>query len=312
MIVILAICVILSIGYWKVGNYFYDFSLNPKIEKDFILGDAEQMEIQKEWLKEQISWLDNVSTDVHIKSTNNGNLNLHAYEIGSIIDSDVWVIVIHGYMSQGNEMTRYGQQFYARGYNVLMPDLRGHGLSEGDYIGMGWHDRLDIIDWINYILEKNPDSKIMLFGVSMGAATTMMTTGEPLPDNVKLAISDCGYSSVWDEFSYQLKQLYYLPEFPALYAANSACKKNANYSFKEASAVEQVKKSKTPTLFIHGSADTFVPFKMLDVVYDAATCEKEKLVVEDAGHGLSSIVNPGLYWDTVDGFIGKYLSSGVY
>ena len=147
----------------------------------------------------------------------------------------------------------------------------------------------------------------MLFGVSMGAATTMMTTGENLPDNVKLAIADCGYSSVWDEFSYQLKELFGLPEFPVLYAANSSCKRHCGYSFKEASSVKQLEKSKTPTLFIHGSDDKFVPFEMLDVVYNAASCEKEKLVVEGAEHCMSVSVDPDLYWNTVDSFIDKYL-----
>ena len=204
-------------------------------------------------------------------------------------------------------MIDYAKQFYERGYNVLLLDLRGHGKSEGNYIGMGWYDRLDVIDWINYLIEKNSKSKILLFGISMGGATTMMTTGEELPENVKLAIADCGYTSVWDEFRYQLKQIYRLPEFPALYAADSICKIKNNFSFKEASAIKQLKKSKTPTLFIHGSEDTYVPFKMLDIVYEAASCPKEKLVIKNAGHCMSRNTNPELYWNTIDNFIKKYL-----
>ena len=75
----------------------------------------------------------------------------------------------------------------------------------------------------------------------------------------------------------------------------------------EGSAVEQVKKSKTPTLFIHGEQDSFVPFEMLDIVYEAANCEKEMLVVEGAAHAASSSVNPNLYWGTIDNFIKKYI-----
>lgn len=170
---------------------------------------------------------------------------------------------------------------------------------------MGWHDRLDIIDWINYLIKKDPHAKIIIFGVSMGAATTMMTTGENLPSNVKLAIADCGYTSAWEQFGYNLKQVFHLPKFPVLYLASRACKKHANYKIQEASSIEQVKKSKTPTLFIHGSSDTFVPYKMLDEIYNSASCKKEKLVVEGAEHGVSANVNPELYWSTIDKFINK-------
>ena len=194
---------------------------------------------------------------------------------------------------------------YNRGYNVLMVDLRGHGESEGDYIGMGWHDRLDVIDWANYLIEKNPNCKIILHGVSMGGATVMMTTGEDLPGNIKVAIEDCGYTSIWDEFKMQLKELYNLPTFPVLNAASTVCKIKAEYILEEGSAVEQVRKSKTPTLFIHGELDSFVPFEMLDKVYEAANCKKEKLVIKGAAHAESASVNPELYWKTVDRFIEK-------
>ena len=141
----------------------------------------------------------------------------------------------------------------------------------------------------------------------MGAATVMMATGEDLPSNIKVAIEDCGYSSIWDEFEIQLKILFDLPTFPVLNAASTVCKLNAGYGLKEGSAVEQVKKSKIPTLFIHGDKDRFVPFEMLDILYDAANCEKQKLVVEGAAHAESVSVNSSLYWKTVDEFIGRYV-----
>ena len=144
---------------------------------------------------------------------------------------------------------------------MFLPDLRGSGDSEGDYYGMGWLDRFDIISWIrDTILEEQPDADIILHGVSMGAATVMMTTGEALPPNVRVAVEDCGYTSVWEEFTIQLKKVYGLPQFPIMHIANGMAKRRAGYSFKEASSVEEVKKSKTPTLFIHGDVDTFVPF----------------------------------------------------
>lgn len=305
LIIILILILILLIAiYFIVGNYFYNIALSTTTSKAFVLGeDANEVEEQEEKGEEKVDWLSQNSNDVYITSTNNGALKLHAYEIANKQSSDIWTIVIHGYSGEGKGMTYFAQQYYNRGYNVLLVDLRGHGKSEGNYIGMGWHDRLDIIDWANYLISQNSNCKIILHGVSMGGATVMMTTGETLPENIKVAIEDCGYSSIWDEFKRQLKDLYNLPEFPVLNAASSVCKLKAGYKIEEGSAVEQVKISKTPTLFIHGDQDSFVPFEMLDIVYESANCKKQKLVVEGAAHAESASVNPDLYWSTIDSFI---------
>ena len=92
-----------------------------------------------------------------------------------------------------------------------------------------------------------------------------------------------------------------------MHIANGMAKRRAGYSFKEASSLAQVKKSRTPTLFIHGDADTFVPFFMLDEVYGAAACEKERLVVPGAQHGEAALADPAGYWGTAEKFIGRYL-----
>lgn len=310
MMIICLILIVLFVGlYFLVGNFFYNIALNSKTSKSFILGEVPEVadSLTSDKISESETWINENSKDVYITSTSNGNLKLHGYEIINSQSTDIWAIVVHGYSLSGKVMTYYAEEFYNKGYNVLLIDLRGHGESEGNYIGMGWHDRLDLIDWSNYVISKNQNCKIIWHGVSMGAATIMMATGEELPTNIKVAIEDCGYSSVWDEFKMQLKSLYNLPTFPALNAANTITKIKAGYSIDEVSAVEQVKKSKTPTLFIHGNQDTFVPFGMLDLLYEVASCKKQKLVVEGAGHAESSSVNPELYWDTIDKFIKENL-----
>ncbi len=145
-----------------------------------------------------------------------------------------------------------------------------------------------------------------LHGVSMGAATVLMASGEDLPGNVKAVIADCGYTSEWDEFQREADTLH-IPWFPVLNATSVLSKVRDGYDFKQASALAQVKKSRIPTLFIHGSSDELVPYSMLGELYAAAACEKEELTVEGAGHALSSSVAPTLYWRTVEDFIAKYL-----
>ena len=196
--------------------------------------------------------------------------------------------------------------FHSWGFNVLVPDNRAHGESEGKYIGMGWLDRLDVIKWIDYLIATYGNIKIILYGISMGAATVMFSTAENLPNNVKACIEDCGYTSIWDEFKAIYKKSFKLPTFPILNIANITAKIKAGYSFKEGSVLEAVKKSKIPILFIHGEEDKLVPYNMVEKLYDEASCEKEKISVKNAGHTESSTVDSELYWNKVKKFITKY------
>ncbi|MDY2629887.1 MAG: alpha/beta hydrolase [Clostridium sp.] len=292
-----------------IGNYFYNLALNPKSSKEVIFGTPEEASSTSgEVVNETIQWLLNISnySDVYIESFD--KLKLHGYMILNENSTDNWVITVHGYTGKGLQMSSYAKKFYDMGYNILIPDLRGHGESEGNYIGMGWYDRLDILKWINLIIEGNENSKIILHGISMGAATVSMVSGEVLPNNVKAIIADCGYTSVWEQFSHQLKDIYSLPNFPVMNASSLIARFKTGYGLKEASALKQVKKSKTPILFIHGDKDDFVPYRMMDELYNAANCEKEKLTIHGAGHAKSSKVDPDLYWSTIENFINKYIS----
>ena len=205
-------------------------------------------------------------------------------------------------------MEPYAQWYYENGYHVLSPHMRAHGDSEGAYIGMGWLDRKDMLRWIRTIITQDPQAQIVLHGVSMGAATVMMTSGETLPDNVKAIIEDCGYTSVWDIFSSELHVRFGLPDFPIMHVSNLVSSFKAGYSWKDASALGQVKKSRTPMLFIHGDADDFVPTDMVYPLYESATCEKQLLIVSGAGHAQSRETNSDLYWHTVETFIAPTLS----
>jgi len=218
-----------------------------------------------------------------------------------------WVILLHGYHADRSSMLSFAEEYYKSGYNILMPDMRAHGASEGTYIGMGWLDSQDVLLWINKVLKVDPYAKIVLHGVSMGAATVMMTAGDPnLQYNVVAAIEDCGYTSVWDIFEERLKEQFGLPAFPVLHVASQIAALRAGYDFKEASALRQVKRCKIPMLFIHGEEDDFVPYSMVGELYDAAICQKELLTVEGAGHAASEETNPQLYWNTVFDFLETY------
>lgn len=222
-------------------------------------------------------------------------------------DTDLWAVVVHGYTSCPRGMAEQAKGFHDMGYNVLLPFLRGHGVDEHKYCSMGYYDKDYIVKWIDYILTLNENAKIVLLGVSMGSATVMLTTGEALPENVRCAVADCGYTSCWDEYKAQIVEMFHLPAFPFLYAANTVSKLRGNFDFKKCSPVSAVARSSTPTLFIHGEKDTFVPYDMLDRVYDACSAEKEKLSVPDALHAESVDIHPDMYWAKIKSFIAKHI-----
>lgn len=284
-----------------VGVLFYNLALNANYSKDIIYAEYndENLNDAQKWLEEKSNY-----SDKYIESYD--KLQLHSYVVTQ--NSNKWAIVVHGYGGSGKLMSDKSKYFYDMGYNVLIPDLRGHGKSEGDYIGMGWKDRLDIISWINFIIKENPNAEIVLHGTSMGAATVLMTSGENLPSNVKAIVADCAYTSAWDEFSYQLETYLKVPSSYILNVTNMVTKLKAGYSLKEASALECVKKATVPILYIHGDKDKFVPYSMMDKLYDATISPKEKLTIEGGEHANSDLVSPFLYWLTVEDFLNQYVT----
>ena len=292
-----------------VGNYFYNFALNPRSPAAFaptadVVGSDAGTSGDGATRGDNL-WLVENAEDVSL--TSRDGLALHAYRVEGA-QPHRYAVVCHGYQSNASQTGGFARRFHGMGYTVLAPDARGHGLSGGDYIGMGWPERRDIVDWCGQIAAQDPLAEIVLFGISMGGATVMMASGEAdLPANVRAVVEDCGYTSAWDEFAGQLRELFGLPAFPILDVTNLVTRLRAGWDMREASAVNQVARSVTPTLFIHGDADTFVPFWMLDAVYGAAACEKEKLVVPGAAHAQAAAVDPELYWGTVEEFLAGHM-----
>jgi fermentation-respiration switch protein FrsA (DUF1100 family) len=241
--------------------------------------------------------------------TTKDGLKLDAWYLPNEKKSNKTAVIAHGFAGSKEKMAEYGTLFYNLGYNVLIPDDRAHGESEGKFIGYGWLDRKDYIGWIQQVIDKNgKDEKIVMFGLSMGAATTMMTSGEKLPENVKAFVEDCGYDSVWNEIKYQAKALYNLPAFPLIYEVSAISKLRAGYDYKEASSVAQLKKNKRPMLFIHGGDDDFVPTEMVYKNWEATQGQKELLIVPKAKHAESYATDKALYTKTVGDFVNKWIN----
>lgn len=263
-------------------------------------------ENRKAIYEETAKWAEGLETELVSLQSADG-LRLEGDLAVTNPDSHRWAILVHGYSARRAMMADYGRLFSAHGYNLLLPDMRGHGGSEGDYIGMGWPDRKDMLKWIDLVIDRDADAEIVLMGVSMGGATVLMTSGEALPANVKAIVEDCGYTSVWDIFADEMDVLFHLPTFPLLNTAQVIAQIRAGYGFREASALNQVKNTQVPILFIHGAEDNFVHTEMVYKLYEACPTQKDIMVVDDAGHGQAYYYAPEAYEAKVFSFLEQIL-----
>ncbi|MCT3048686.1 alpha/beta hydrolase [Leuconostoc mesenteroides] len=236
------------------------------------------------------------------------NLKLIAWYVPAEKKTGKTAILAHGWHNNKTTMAIYGELFHELGYNVLIPDNRAHGDSQGEMIGYGWLDRRDYIGWLNQILENNGQkSDIVMYGMSMGAATVLSTSGEnDLPNQVKAIIADSSYTSVIEEIKHEAGDMYGLPWFPLVNVVSGISKVRAGYSYEEASPLRQVEKNTRPTFFIQGGADTFVPTKMVYPLYNASRGPKQLWITKGSKHVQSFHDYPVAYRSKIKAFLEKY------
>ena len=292
-ILIAAVIILICTGYF-VGNYFVDFALKrgedlspPKACANIADPNLKAPPIpnypNEDWTLESFD-----------------GLTLHAKKFSPVEPTNRWAILVHGYGRDGTFAYDYADEYLKHGWNVLIPDLRAAGESQGQFITMGALESLDIARWAEKIPQ---DAKIVLHGVSMGAATVLMTAAKN-PENLCAVVEDCGYTSAYEMFTAQLNKIFGLPEYPVMPCANLVCKLKTGVKISDAAPIDVVNKISVPILFIHGDEDNLVPFDMMNQLFDAATTQnKEKFVVNGAGHADSKRKDPAAYFDKVFTFL---------
>lgn len=291
----------------KPGSFWWNkinWDSAPREPKDEF--EKQLMENESRIRNEALTWGDeNKSDDWFIQSKD--GLTLHGEVYASKTESHLWAVCVHGYRGTIANTKCYGMNYSRMGYNVLLPENRTGGQSEGTYIGMGWLDKNDLMLWVKKIISVDEKAEIVLHGESMGAATVLMLSGDNPPEAVKCIVADCGYTSVWDEFSHVMKSSMHMPVFPLLYFSSFISKFQLGYGFREASAKKQMAKSKLPTLFLHGEDDDFVPTFMSGLNFTALNAPKKLKLFPHARHCESEFYDPDLYWKTVSTFVEKYV-----
>lgn len=243
------------------------------------------------------------------QTSSQGELHLKARYYPAATTTPKTMVVVHGFGDNSLTLGNYIRFFHQAGYNVLAPDNRSHGHSQGKYIGFGWQDRQDLQDWIQQLIRrKGSNVQIGLFGVSMGASTVMYYLGLKVPKQVKTAIADCGYASINGELTYELKRLFNLPSVPLIPTANLYTQALAHYSLYDGETAQTLKHNHIPLFIIHGTKDTFVPTSNAKLNYQNDSGPKKLWLVKGAKHARSYQKNPALYQKRVLSWTAKYLN----
>lgn len=213
-------------------------------------------------------------------------------------------IVVHGFKaSPENVMMLVRMYRDSLGFNVLAPSLRHHGYSEGEYVQMGWGDRLDILRWSALAHGIFGDTLQVFHGESMGAATVMMASGEPTPEYVRGFIEDCGYTTAWEEMVYCASKFL---KRDSLVVSRAEKLSVARYgvNIHEVSSLKQLEKCGKPMLFIHGSADELVPVEMAYRNFEAKSRGYRELwIAPGSAHSRSYPDHPAEYTSRVRKFL---------
>ncbi len=238
--------------------------------------------------------------DVWIESYD--GLKLHAHWIPA--ENPVGTVLLaHGYRSTKLvDFSMVYRIYHDWGLNLLVPDQRTHGQSQGRFITFGVKESRDMKGWIRWHNLNNPEIPIMLSGLSMGASTMLYLADQVLPTNVKGIIADCGFTSPWDILSTVFRKVTHLPAGPSIWVANLFAKILAGFDLRERDTKKILPHSRLPVLIVHGTGDDFVPCAMTEEAYQVCTEPKKLLLVNGAGHGVSYLAEPERYKNTVKEF----------
>ena len=251
--------------------------------------DIPKGDIYEVYRNDMIAWTNDIRRmprkSYEIKSEDGLTLRAkyYEYEKGAPIE-----ILFHGYRgSAERDLSGAVHRCFYLKRNAFIVDHRGSGESDGHVLTFGIKERLDALHWINLVIEEfGNDVKIMITGISMGAATVMMLQNEELPKNILCSLADCGYTSPKEIITKVLRDMHLPPSlfYPTI---RLSAKIFGGFDLEEVTALDGVRKSKLPIIFIHGTGDDYVPCEMSERLYAESIAEHKALVLFDGvGHGL--------------------------
>jgi len=212
-------------------------------------------------------------------------------------------IMFHGYRGNSTRDLSTGvKRAFRCKRNALLVDQRASGKSEGHVITFGINERKDCLEWAKFASKEfGENRKLIITGISMGAATVLMASVLDLPKNVIGVLADCGYNKPSDIIKKVIIDMKLPPKvfYPFI---KLGARIFGRFNLEETSPFECVQKTKLPIIFFHGGKDSLVPCDMSIKLYNACISEKKLVTIDDAEHGISYLADPEKYVDELNKF----------
>lgn len=239
--------------------------------------------------------------DVYITSFD--GLKLHGryyhYKDGAPLN-----IGFHGYRATSiRDFCVGASETLNRGHNLILVDQRGQCGSQGKTITMGIKEHRDVLSWTQYATQRfGEDTKIVIYGVSMGAASVIMASALDLPKTVKGIIADCPYNAPKDIILNVAKEDMHISPKLAYPFVWLAAKIFGHFDLNGMTCEQAIKSAQIPVMILHGEDDRYVPCDMSKEIADANPDIVTRYTFPDAGHGLSFLVDTQRYRDLTEPF----------
>lgn len=257
--------------------------------------------IYEPYREQMIAWMEETWATPHenMEITSFDGLKLrgkyYEYAPGAPVE-----LMMHGYRGCADrDLCGAMQRCFLLGRNTLIIEQRACGSSEGNVISFGINESRDCRSWIEHLIRRfGPDVKILLTGISMGAATVLMAAGEELPPNVKGLLADCGYTDAPTMIK-RAAGMMKLPPNLVYPFARLGGKLFGGFDLNKASPLTAIAHCRLPLMLVHGEDDVFVPCDMSRRIYEAYRGPKTIFTVPEAGHGLA-------YLKDMEGYLKTY------
>ena len=310
LVVLILAAVVLTIAYICFRMAFY---APPQPPKDPEIIEIPEGEIYEVFRPQMEQWVRDARAlkpeDVYIHGYEGLRLHAKYYEFapGAPIE-----LMFHGYRGNAERDLSGGvYRCFQLGRSALIVDQRASGDSEGNVITMGIHESKDCLCWLDFMIHRfGKDVKIILTGISMGAATVMMACDKGLPENVIGILADCGYHSPKDIICTIIRQMG-IPPILGYPFVKLGAKVFGHFDLEETSPVEALKNCPVPVIFFHGEDDDFVPCEMSRLSFEACSAHKKLVTVPGAGHGLAFPVDQEGYISALREFFGPEASAKI-